>query len=99
MEANELMIGNYYYGTNNIVSQVEPDIYMNFYINGCFAKSIPLTEEWAIMFGFECLVEMAVYLSSESKYDIEITSEDLINMKVHEVQNLCHILTGEHLKV
>ena len=62
-------------------------------------EPIPLTEEWAIEFGYECLVEMACDYSDESKYDIEITSVDLVGLMVHEAQNLYLDLTGKELEI
>ena len=59
---------------------------------------IEMTDEWAVKFGYECMVEMACDFSSESKYRIEITSKDLETMKVNEAQNLFFALTGRDLE-
>jgi hypothetical protein len=99
MKANELRIGNWYhwYADGKLYHyQIEPrdfqrtDLLPNF-------EPIPLTEKWAVEFGYECLVDMACSFASESKYRIEITSEDLKKMNVHEAQNLYFALTGKEL--
>lgn len=61
------------------------------------AEPIPLTDKWAIKFGYECLVEMACDFTCKSKYNIEITSKDLELLNVHEAQNLHFELTGDEL--
>lgn len=60
---------------------------------------IDMTDEWAMKFGYESMVEMASDFSSESKYRIEITAKDLENMKVNEVQNLFFAITGKELEL
>jgi hypothetical protein len=60
---------------------------------------IDMTDEWAVKFGYECMVEMACVFSSESKYRIEITAKDLNTMKVNEVQNLFFAITGKDLEL
>jgi hypothetical protein len=62
-------------------------------------EPITLTEEWAVKFGYECLVEMAIDIFDKSKYDIEITANDLEGLFVHECQNLYKALTNEDLKI
>lgn len=59
MKATELRIGNWYSSGidmetgEQVHNQVVPDLYMNWHVNGCWAKPIPLTEEWLVKFGFE----------------------------------------------
>lgn len=57
---------------------------------------IPLTEEIAIKFGYECLSEMAIDFS-KNKYNIKISSSDLLKLYVHQSQNLFFALTGKEL--
>tara|TARA_R110000772_G_scaffold217404_5_gene327837 strand:+ start:849 stop:1472 length:624 start_codon:yes stop_codon:yes gene_type:complete len=62
-------------------------------------KPIPLTDDWAVKFGYKDLVYMAAGFNNSSKLAIEITPEDLFYMDVHEAQNLYFALTGEELKM
>jgi len=65
-----------------------------------YLEPIPLTESWAIKFGYEDLIDMAISFCKECKYyGIEITSEDLRKIKVHEAQNLYFDLTGHDLTI
>ncbi|MDX5586517.1 MAG: hypothetical protein QNK20_16645 [Aureibaculum sp.] len=65
--------------------------------DGWKAEPIKLTEEWAVKFGYECLVEMACDFAQESYFTIDIVSDDLSCMNVHEAQNLFFALTGTEL--
>ena len=71
---------------------------MVYYSNKDF-KPIPLTEEWAVKFGYENLVEMAADFSEESNYEIEINRLDFDLLSVHEAQNLYRWLTGKELTI
>jgi hypothetical protein len=106
IQAKELRIGNWVrtvFPINKKPFQVYPMAFkqmptdMNHNIILDTWEAIPLTEEWAVEFGYECLVDMACSFASESKYRIEITSEDLKKMNVHEAQNLYFALTGKEL--
>jgi len=112
MDLKELRIGNYINvpKTNQIANitaiadtlkiigvQVNNNILAN--LNQDEIKPILLTEEWAIKFSYECLVEMACDFSSESIFDIEITSEDIKRLSVHTAQNLYFALTGKELEI
>ena len=61
-------------------------------------SAILLTDGWAVKFGYENTVEMAVDLCDESKFHVKINGIDLRQMKVHEAQNLWHSLTGQELE-
>jgi hypothetical protein len=108
MEAKELRIGNLIWFNDAptlkghcAVSDVSDEIIRttggDAYIDEC--EPITLTEEWAIKFGFECLLEMAMDISQCSKYDITITTNDLSKMFVHDLQNLYFALTNEELTI
>lgn len=62
-------------------------------------KPIQLTDEWPNKFGYEDFVDMSCDLAKKSKYPIEIVSDDLLKLKVHELQNLWTSLTGEELEI
>lgn len=62
-------------------------------------KPIPLTEEWAVKFGFESLLEMMVHFIEESMYSISLRMNGIRRLYVHEAQNLYHALTGEELTI
>lgn len=108
MKANELRIGNYIqsmcfvFGLNQwrewkVTSEDLVNIENN---NPDNYKGISLTEEWSAKFGFPDLIELAIFICNNSKFkNIEITSEDLKDLKVHELQNLTHALTGSELEI
>ncbi len=105
MKAQELRIGNYLNPTGsffsvislspqNILSIDKTNFGLN---NNDDYKPIPLTDDWAVKFGYENLVEMASCFKDDSKYSIEVTSEDLDRLFVHEAQNLYFALTNKEL--
>ena len=105
MRSNELRIGNWVQCAiikigslkKGDFHQLEIDDF-NYNLEDYF-RPIPLTEEWSVKFGYECLVDMACDFSCKSLYPIEITSEDLKLMKVNEAQNLYLDLTGKELTI
>ena len=108
MKAESLRLGNLVYrldvGNILCVDEISSsgDIRFKDVLDSIFQiediNPIPLTEEWSIKFGYECLVEMSCAFSVDSKYyGIEITSIDLKELKVHEAQNLYFALTGKEL--
>lgn len=111
MEAKELRIGNYLKTDrecqDDYVEVVE--IYNENYFCTCSAglnyqkehvKPIPLTEKWLLKFGYEDLIDMAISFCKQSEYyGVEITSEDLRKIKVHEAQNLYYALTKKELTI
>lgn len=102
MKATDLRIGNLVLFASNEIKEVNLTMF-KFIVNSeklnqaIPFEGIPLTEEWANKFGYDDLIDMACELALESKYDIEITSEDLKNLNVHEAQNLWKELTGKEL--
>jgi hypothetical protein len=109
MRSNELRIGNYVNTWRKkhkgIISYelefvcIDANELIDILYEGYEPEPIPLTEEWSVKFGYECLVDMACDFSCKSLYPIEITSEDLKLMKVNEAQNLYLDLTGEELTI
>ena len=102
MRSNELRIGNWARipaFTEFVEVELSIDNIKDFYKGVIEIKPIPLTEEWSVKFGYECLVDMACDFSCKSLYPIEITSEDLKLMKVNEAQNLYLDLTSEELTI
>ncbi len=109
MEAKELRMGNLLLTDYDYLVEVEfihrnrfdcrECTTGNFVLNGKY-KPIPLTEEWIVNFGYEDLIDMAISFCKECKYyGIEITSEDLRKIKVHEAQNLYYALTKKELTI
>ena len=99
MEAKELRIGNWVYLSSHKEDIGEVHLGFN-NSNLDLFEPIELTEEWAIKFGYEDLIDMAISFCKECKYySIEITSEDLRKIKVHEAQNLYKVLTGGELTI
>jgi len=105
MEANEFRINNYVYDKDGLFLKISTISEVAIFSVGKYAfvgmpidwaKPIELTEEWAIKFGYECLVEMACDFS-DCGFNIEVTSEDLKRLKVHQAQNLYFALTQEEL--
>ena len=109
IKANELRIGNWVQGTfkkykicqitNSVCGLYTLTQSDGFALIWKEVKPIPLTEEWAIKFGYECLVEMACGFAGDSKFRIEISSMDLLKMNVHEAQNLYFALTNTELTI
>ncbi len=115
MDAKELRIGNWYEGSKGIQSQVTPDIYMNWEVNGCWAKPIPLTEERLQEFGWEPCgsyvnavtwhLDVLEAFSILKYYNgkmwlVDIEMNEIIELKyVHQLQNLYFALTNEELKI
>jgi hypothetical protein len=98
MEANELRLGNLLYQwRTDICFEVGIDDLKIIQSGESKARPIPLTEEWAVKFGYECLIEMACDFSGN--YSSEITSDELKKLYVHQAQNLFFALTGEELKL
>jgi len=65
-------------------------------------EHIPLTEEWAIKFGYECVLEMVCHfeeLASNYLLDvkIEVTQDTFQCMSIHTLQNYWYYNTGEEL--
>lgn len=61
-------------------------------------EPIPLTDEWAVKFGYENLGEMALAFSEDGIVSVEFQGSDFKGMFVHQAQNLYYALTGEELK-
>jgi hypothetical protein len=96
--------GEEYFQVETLTTNNEGSLGVGFRNESCWSiieliEPIPLTEEWSVKFGYECLVDMACDFSCKSLYPIEITSEDLKLMKVNEAQNLYFALTGEELTI
>lgn len=68
-------------------------------IDACDLSPIRITEDWAVKFGYECLLEMANDFYDESRYHVEIRVDDLEGLKVHEAQNLFYALSGKELTI
>jgi hypothetical protein len=59
--------------------------------NNDVIKPIPLTEEWLLKFGFECVYTLdRSFQHLDCEYDLEY---------VHQLQNLYFALTGEELTI
>ena len=111
MKPEELRIGNWYQ-SKGYESQVEPDNYMNWEVNGCWAEGVPLTSEWLEKFGFrdnyECddgvfgwILKGFIYIN-EGQIRYEFHGHMLLNREaeikhVHQLQNLYFALTGKEL--
>jgi len=111
MKATELRIGNYYATDGGLdlpqnTSIVESNVFMNWEVNGCWAKPIPLTEEWLVKFGFE---NNSMNLDEEGFLHLDISFIGGVNVyindmeyshinHVHQLQNLYFALTGEEIK-
>ena len=63
------------------------------------ALPIPLTDDWAVKFGYENLNEMRVCFVDDCIFDFSIDYTQFSNLKVHEAQNLYFALTGEELTI
>ena len=114
MKAKNFRIGNLIYVEDKIVKieRIQKNIlgwdYKKYHfaiwdslmsVNDNRIKPIELNDEWAENFGYECLVEMACDIANQSKCRIEITSENLKKMKVHEIQNLFFAITGNEFQL
>ena len=102
MDIKELRIGNYVMG--NKPFQLDLNTFNMMWNHWNLKKElrfepITLTEQWAVKFGCECLVDMACVFNSNSMYKIEITPDELEQMKVHEAQNLYFVLTNKELEL
>ena len=114
LKANELRIGNYLNGKQGhvIITQIKENnivkIHDNtsiFYVGTCL-KPIPLTEEWFLKFGFECVFTNddhhyyleSIDLSLDRSYQPFGIGEYKLKFEyVHQLQNLYFALTGEEL--
>jgi hypothetical protein len=99
IEAKDLRIGNWVYLSSHKKDIGEVHLGFN-NTNLDLFEPIELTEEWVIKFGYEDLIDMAISFCKQSEYyGVEITSEDLRKIKVHEAQNLYYALTGGELTI
>ena len=111
MKATELRIGNWYSSGvdmdtgEQVYNQVLPDLYMNWHVNGCWAKPIPLTKEWLERFGFE-INQNGYYQKGEYKisdkmefYFFDVGDWQMTINYVHQLQNLYFSLTGKELTI
>lgn len=114
LKANELRTGNYLNGKQGhvIITEIREnnivkiqDNTSSFYVGDCL-KPIPLTEEWLLNFGFECVFTNDDYhyylesidLSLDRSYQpFGIGKYKLEFEYVHQLQNLYFALTGEEL--
>lgn len=78
----------------------------------CYAKGIPLTEEWLIRFGFtkhfdeyeqetffnlHGIMNLLSYNNGTYSFDFGASSTTCLIHNVHQIQNLIFILTGKEL--
>jgi hypothetical protein len=113
MKANELRIGNYYYGdvlfpseynviTANDLVELDSDPLDDYY------QPLPLTEEWLIKFGFESfhkrdfkkkgLFITTYFATPQTLVDDDFGNKRVLELKyVHQLQNLYFALTNEEL--
>lgn len=108
MKANELRIGNY-------VKSNDVNMAPYFIVTASFLKQnenemswfidpIPLTEEWLLKFGFECVYtydDHHYYLDSKHGFSLDRSFQHLdceYDIEyVHQLQNLYFALTGKEL--
>jgi len=108
MKANELRIGNYYYGdvlfpseynviTANDLVELDSDPLDDYY------QPLPLTEEWLIKFGFKKIkTNNCVYwtLNNVDVWELNgiyANENDLPIQSIHQLQNIYFALTNEEL--
>lgn len=106
LKANELRIGNFY-DHNGFVNEATPNTIEEVWIaERSWVKPIPLTEEWLLKFGFECVFTNddhhyyleSIDLSLDRSYQpFGIGKYKLKFEYVHQLQNLYFALTGEEL--
>lgn len=108
IKSNELRIGNYLYNPvqrinfkidSRVIHSISNDEKRTYRNENYDYQPIPLTEEIAFKLSYECLVEMACRFTEDSKYRIEITSQELKKLSVHEAQNLYFALTNKELEI
>ena len=109
MKANELRIGNYYYGdvlfpseynviTANDLVELDSDPLDDYY------QPIPLTEEWLFKFGFIKHVSQSIWYTLNKVdvwfFDGKYVNDNDVEIKyVHELQNLYFALTKKELTI
>lgn len=109
MKASELRINNWIKDGNDF-EQITIDHLSCLNSGRCEFDPIPLTEEWLLKFGFECLDSRRYQKKYRRNYSIDgfMTSESfmvglgsaLTKLEyVHQLQNLYFALTGEELVV
>ena len=100
MDSKELRIGNYFFrGKVVLKSKAETPLQIQ---NGVLknAKPIPLTEEWLVKFGINCLSDGVFIFKIGYTQNIVFQPDMKCNYKcehVHQLQNLYFALTGEEL--
>lgn len=106
MDSKELRLGNLFQDkyTKQVIEVMELSkekiLFSGNFKGKWQAEPIPLTEEWLLKFGYEDLIDMAISFCKQSEYyGVEITSEDLRKIKVHEAQNLYYALTKKELTI
>lgn len=116
MKASELRIGNYLYNDNVVVKIDARSIFDIWDDEGLRNyKSIPLTEDWLLKFGFKCVWSGQGEGSTFKLSDIYLHSHDFVKNfslvefqgkdvkikinSVHQLQNLYFALTGQELKI
>lgn len=117
MKASELKIGNYYSASIEFKGSVEAKLSFNEYREFLLTREnlllllhcdlvrlvepIPLTEEWWVKFGYECVQEFVTALISKSKIPLDNNFNVLVpyieSLPIHKIQNLYFALTGEEL--
>jgi hypothetical protein len=113
MKAKELRIGNYY-NNNGEIKQITPnDILQVWESERIWCKSIPLTEEWLVKFGFKHFADgqyEKIFENLDFNWDKECglyiflrTQEDTIEAShikhVHQLENLYFALTNQELTI
>lgn len=102
MKANELRIGNWF------IQYDEPEEFDGDFYHLSDIKFIPLTEEWLLKFGFECVFTNddhhyyleSIDLSLDRSYQpFGIGKYKLKFEYVHQLQILYFALTGEELTI
>ena len=62
-------------------------------------KGVEMTNKWAVKFGYSCLDDMTNDFNLKNKYKDEYTVDKIKHLKVHEVQDLFFLMTGNMLKL
>lgn len=104
MEAKELRIGNLV-NTNKTITPIHvwDSIFVDMNEDRIIITPIPLTEDWLLKFGFECIQDLITDLQSnvfEAVFRLdEFTINQIMDLHVHQLQNLYFALTSEELTI
>ena len=100
IDAKELRIGNLVRDNSIPLDiQIGLDEMVEFKEDPSLLSPIPLTEEWAVKFGHDNILAMASDFLFASNFFFKISVDELLELKVHQAQNLYYALTQTELTI